>query len=163
MLIQKTFHLWMARQTAKEKLSDLGEYNRFLAGVEEARLDPEGLAHFRCRLPGGFRARLDVAEIPGKNPAQTLFESHEGNMVVTGVVEYFQIKPNLTEVVLTLDYRFRSPIYKAIDYAFSNVDRFLNRQLQLIEAHFNQTPAGFRADRSLRQPINGHRLREEPL
>ena len=163
MLIQKTFHLQMTREVAKEKLSNLPDYQRFLMGVQVFRDNPEDLTHLQFRLPCGFRVWVDLAEIPGKSPAQTLFRSHHGNIAVSGVAEYFQIKPNLTEVVLTLDYRIGSPIIRLIDFLFEDLDRFLNKQLELVEAHFNQPVAGIRADTILPQPINGHRLREESI
>ena len=163
MLIQKTFHLQMDRDSAKERLSNMSEYHRFFIGVDEALFHSAGAARFRFRLPCGFRAEVELAEIPGKNPAQTLFRSRSGNLTVAGVLEYFQIKPALTEVVLTVDYTIGSPLFNALDYLFNTMDRFLNRQLQSVEAHLNQHLTGFRADTRLRQPINGHPLHEEPM
>jgi hypothetical protein len=52
-----------------------------------------------------------------------------GNAEVAGMIEFFPIRPNLTEVVLTLDYDAMSPLQKACD----TLDRFLNRQLSRIE------------------------------
>ena len=99
-----------------------------------------------------------MAEVEGDNPAQTLFRSHRGNLEVVGVLEYFEVKPNLTEVVLTLEYRIHSPIFRILDYIGKGTDRFLNRQLEQIEAYFSYSTGspGIRADRNLAYPINGH-------
>ena len=163
MLIQKTFHLQMARDLAKTRLADFAAYYRLLNGVRQAAMMPEGTAHLQFRLPCGFLADLDVSEIPGKNPAQTLFRSSGGNMEVAGVLEYFQIKPQLTEVVLTIDYTIASPVFHVIDCVFNTFDRFLNRQLRQVEEYFNQPVSGVRADTNLPQPINGHSFKEEAM
>ena len=155
MLIQKTFHLQMARDMAKARLSDFVAYRRLINGVREAALNPAGVAHFQCRLPCGLLADVNLVEIPGQNPTQTLFRSQTGNMEIAGVLEYFQIKPNLTEVVLTLDYSIASSLFQFIDFLFNSVDRFLNRQLKQIEEYLNQPVAGVRADTVLHQPLNG--------
>ncbi len=58
-----------------------------------------------------------------------LFRSVGGDVELAGMVELFEIRPALTEVVLTLDYETLSPLQKA----FEALDRFLNRQLARIE------------------------------
>lgn len=154
MLIQKTFHLHMLQEAAKAQLGNLPGYRRQFAGVELAVLTPEGGAHFVFELPWGFRADIELVRLPCENPAQTLFRSMGGNVEVIGVLEFFQIRPNLTEIVLTLDYTIGSPVFRMIDRFGHGVDRFLNRQLERLETHFatsGQVPA----------PINHHSV-EEP-
>ncbi|MEI6352069.1 MAG: SRPBCC family protein [Verrucomicrobiota bacterium] len=159
MLIQKTFHMHMGRGMARTKLADLTGYRRHLIDVTAANTI-DGVAHFEFRLPGGFRGEVDVAKIEGDNPSQTLFRSNRGNLEVVGVLEYFEIKPNLTEVVLTLEYRIGPPIFRWLDYFMNGTDRFLNRQLEQVEAYFSvaNKSSGIRADRNLASPINGHQL-----
>jgi hypothetical protein len=156
MLIQKTFHLQMTQAIAKQRLSYLHGYGHQLVDVEEAALEGDGMAHLRFRLPYGFRGCIDLEEVPGVNPAQTLFRSQGGNVEVLGVLEYFEIEPRLTEVVLTLDYTIESPLFRLIDYLSNGVDRFLNRQLERIENYFSRSSGGIRADRNLQVPINGY-------
>ena len=157
MLIQKTFHMHMARGIAQSKLSDLAGYRRHLIDVITATTT-DGIAHFEFQLPCGYRGELDITEVEGDNPAQTLFRSQGGNLEVAGVLEYFEVKPNLTEVVLTLDYRICSPIFRLLDYLGKGADQFLNRQLEQVEAYFTVSTSapGIRADRNLARPINGH-------
>ncbi len=162
MLIQKTFHLQMAQEAAKESLTNLAGYKRQFVDVENAALTVDGVAHFQFQLPYGFHGKVDLAEVPGVNPAQTLFRSQGGNVEVLGVLEYFQIKPNLTEVVLTLDYTIVPPVFRLIDYLSSSIDRFLNRQLERVETYFARSSPGIRADRNLPEPLNGHDFPLEP-
>jgi len=154
MLIQKTFHLHALQEVAKTRLTDLAGYRRQFADVEVAVMTPEGKVHFVFRLPWGFRADVELTQLPGENPAQTLFRSTRGNVEVLGVLEYFQIRPSLTEVVLTLDYTIVSPLFRLIDRWGSGVDRFLNRQLERLETHFGQPLDGSRADANVPAPIN---------
>ncbi len=156
MLIQKTFHLGMKKEVARERLFHVREYRHELPGVELAVTAAAAEAvHFAFRLAGGVRARVELVRAEGDNPAQTLFRSRDGNLDVLGVLEFFEIKPDLTEVVLTLDYSFRSPVFQAVDYLLHGMERFIDRQIGSIEAHFARPVAGFRADRDLPTPING--------
>lgn len=154
MLIQKTFHLPTLREAAQARLANLPDYRQQLVQVDLAALTPEGRAHFVFRLPWGFRAEVELVEVPGGNPAQTLFRSVGGNMEVLGVLEYFQIRPGLTEIVLTLDYNINSWFHRLMDQWGHGFDRFLNRQLECLEAALdgprsaepvNHHPPGFSA------------------
>ncbi len=161
MLIQKTFHLAMHKDVAREKLLNLREYRNDLSEVEEAIVDEEGEARFEFHLPYGLRGKIVLVRVEGDNPAQTLFRSHGGNMEILGVLEFFEIKPNLTEVVLTLDYSFASPFFRLVDYFSHAMEHFIDRQLERVEAHFARPILGVRADRNLPAPINGNRLFED--
>ena len=136
MLVQKTFHLPALRETAQAKLADLRGYCQRLANLEVADAPGDGRAHFAARLPGGFRADVDLVRVDGGNSAQTLFKSSRGNIEVIGIIEYFQIRPGLTEVVLTLDYTIQPWFFRWLDCVAHSVDRFLNRQLERVEATF---------------------------
>ncbi|MEI8233792.1 MAG: hypothetical protein WCH57_03805 [Verrucomicrobiota bacterium] len=147
MLIQKTFHLHLVREAAKARLQNLAGYRQQLDGVETAARTPEGGAHFVFRLPWGFRADVELVPLPGEHPSQTLFRSRRGNIEVLGVLEYFQIRPGLTEIVLTLDYKVRPLCARWIDRLAHGLDRFLNRELECLERAFSQPArnAGSRA------------------
>jgi len=156
MLLQKTFHLHTLKEVAKARLGNLAGYRRQFAEVEIAVQTPEGATHFVFRLPWGFRADVQLVQVPGENPAQTLFRSSRGNIEVLGVLEYFQIQPSLTEVVLTLDYTIVSPFFRIVDRLCNGMERFLNRQLARLETYFDQPVEGIRADTHLPSPINHH-------
>ena len=157
MLIQKTFHLPMARASAKANLTGLGAFRSHLVDVDLAAVTSDGLVHFEFQLPCGLQGSVYLAEIDGNNPFQSFFRSRGGNVEVLGLLEYFEIKPDLTEIVLTLEYTILPPVYRMIDYFIHGTDRFLNRQLEQVEAYFSREPIrGIRADRNLATPINGH-------
>jgi hypothetical protein len=138
MLIQKTFHLHLVREAAQAGLQNLAGYRQQLVGVETAARTPEGGAHFVFRLPWGFRADVELAPLPGEHSAQTLFRSIRGNIEVLGVLEYFQVRPGLTEIVLTLDYTIAPRCSRWIDRLAHGLDRFLNRELECLERAFSQ-------------------------
>ena len=157
MLIQKSFHLHMLKEEAQSRLANLAGYRRQFANVEIAVVSPEGgEAHFVFRLPWGFRGDVRLVQVPSENPAQMLFRSSHGNIKVLGVLELFEIRRNLTEVILTLDYNIVPPFSRIIDRLGRGLDHFLNRQLQQVEAYFAQSPEGMRADTKLSKPINHH-------
>jgi hypothetical protein len=137
MLLQKTFHLPALCEAAQARLADLPGYRRQLTEVYIAVVSPEGRAHFVARLPGGFRADVVLEKVPGGNGTQTLFRSSGGNIEILGVLEYFQIRPGLTEVVLTLDYTIGPFFFRYVDRIGHCMDRFLNRELELVEAAFS--------------------------
>jgi hypothetical protein len=162
MLIQKTFHLGMKGEIARGKLLNLREYRNELVDVEQATVDAEGVAHFDFHLSYGLRGKVDLVRAPGDNPAQLLFRSRGGNLDVLGVLECFEIKPDLTEIVLTLDYSFISPVARLVDYLSRSMERFIDEQLERIETHFARPITGMRADSTLPAPINGNpRYHEE--
>ena len=156
MLIQKIFHLHCGQEAAKARLANPAAYRWRFTGVETLETTPEGKAHLVFRLPRGCLVDVELAPLPEAGPAQTLFRSSRGNVKVLGALEYFPLRPGLTEVVLTLDYIFASPFYRLIDSLSRSIDHFLNRQLAHLEAHFAQPVEGSRADTNLPAPINHH-------
>lgn len=145
MLLQKTFHLPAFREAAQARLANLRDYHQQLTNMEVTVVSGEGRAHFVARLPGGFRADVELVRVPGGNSAQTLFRSSRGNIEILGVLEYFQIRPGLTEVVLTLDYTIEPRFFRWLDWVAHNMDRFLNRELAHVEAAFCSTGRSRRA------------------
>jgi len=156
MLIQKTFHLHCGQEATRARLANPAGYRWRFAGVETAEITPEKKAHFVFRVVWGFRVDVELVQLPGENPAQTLFRSSRGNVRVLGALEYFPIRAGLTEIVLTLDYILDSPFCRLVDFLCHSIDHFLNRQLTQLEAHFAQPLEGIRADTDLPTPINHH-------
>jgi hypothetical protein len=154
MLLQKTFHLPALREVAQERLANLPSYRRQLFRVEQAVVSAEGSAHFVARLPGGFRGDVELVRVAGGNTAQILFRSSGGNVEMLGVLEYFQIRPSLTEVVLTLDYTICPWFYRWLDALGHCMDRFLNRQLEQVEAAFYGTSKTSHFREDPREQIN---------
>jgi len=129
MLTHKIFHLRQPLPQARESLRDFGTWTAAENDAELhcSLLQPQGIGHVELAAGPGSSVSADIQEVPGDDPNRILFRSVGGNIELAGLIELFPIRPNLTEVVLTLDYA--SPLQKAFDA----VDRFLNRQLARIE------------------------------
>ncbi len=136
MRIQKTFHILLPITQAQAGLANIHSYRRYLEGVTHASMTAEGEARIDFDAGNGFNASLDVREMPADAPGMVLFGSTGGDMEMAGVLEFFEVKQNLTEVTLTVDYTIQSRLYSAIDFLTSFFDRFVNRQISVIQAHF---------------------------
>lgn len=156
MLIQKTFHLPMARGEAKSSLAQVQQFWRNFSGVQRAEMTDPGTARFTVRLPFGFSAWCVMVDVPSQSPMQTLFRTTAGNIEVLGVVEFFEIRPRFTEVLLTVDYDVQPLWYQLADRLTHCMERWINEQIVQVEAYFSKRGAGIKANRSLRTPINGH-------
>ena len=133
MLIQKTFHVHQPLQETKDRLANTSLYRRRFFDVKKAILTADGIGHFEFLTGAGFRALIDVQEVASEDENTKLFASYNGNVDVLGSVEFFAVKPGLTEVVLTVDYRIHSFIFRVVDRLTNSVDRFVNHQLALMD------------------------------
>jgi len=131
MLIQKFFHLRQPLSEAHECLRRLGNWDASEDDIEVhcTMAAAQGIGRFEFQTRNGNRICADIRQLPGDEPNRILFRSVGGNLEMAGMVELFEVRPNLTEVALTLEYVPVSPLQKA----FSVVDRFLNRQLARVE------------------------------
>ena len=131
MITNKIFHLHQPVTEARETLRELGAWNGSEddAEVRCAMIEREGIGRFEFSTHQGQRVSSDIQEVPGDDPNRILFRSVGGNVELAGMIEFFPIRPNLTEVVLTLEYESVSQVQKVL----GTLDRFLNRQLARIE------------------------------
>ncbi len=135
MLIQKIFHVHQDLQHTKERLARVQSYRPYLDGVQEAVIAEDGSAQFECVMPeNGFRAQLAVVELPTDDENQVLFRSTAGNVELAGLIEFFPIKDNLTEVQLTLEYSLRSASHSIFETFTGSLERLVNRQLRRVQA-----------------------------
>jgi len=134
MLIQKIFHVHSPLSETKGRLSRMHAYRPQLAGVRKAVVTSDGVGQFDCELSHGLRAHCVLVELPTGEPNQILFRSTTGNVNLAGVVEFVPIRENLTEVQLTIEYGFRSPIHNLLNRLFKCVDSFLHRQLATLQS-----------------------------
>jgi hypothetical protein len=138
MLIQKIFHVHQGLQETKERLAHVQNYRQYLDGVRKAVITEDGVAQFDCVIPdGGFRAHLVLVELPTTDENQVLFRSTAGNIELSGLIEFFPIKDNLTEVQLTVEYSLRSPVHSIFNAFTSSLERFMNRQLRRVQGILN--------------------------
>jgi len=135
MLIHKIFHLRQPVAEARERLRELGTCKTSEKEFEVtcSKIEPEGIGRLDFKIPHGQSVSADIEEVPGDDPNRILFRSVRGPVELAGMIEFFPIRPNLTEAVLTVEYEAQSPVKKAIDAASTALDRFLNRQLARIE------------------------------
>jgi len=139
MLTSKIFHLHESLPDARERLHKFGTWDASQndSDAQCALRQPGGISHFELKTVHDLAISADIEEIPSDDPDRILFRSVAGNLELAGMIELFEIRPNLTEAVLTLDYETVSPLQKA----FEALDRFLNRQLARIESCITASPA----------------------
>lgn len=141
MLIQKIFHVHQNLEETKVRLASVRGYRRALAGVEKAVITADGVGQFDFALSHGLHAHFVLVELPTPDPDQVLFRSTAGNMHLSGLIEFFPIKDDLTEVQITVQYAFKSPMHAIIDAMSHTVEQFLHQQLRRLQAHFDGMPA----------------------
>lgn len=129
MFIQKVFHIHRSLAETRTQLAHLGAFRRQLTGVETAVITDEGVGQFACILPRGLRVHCVLVELPTADPNQVLFQSTAGNIDLSGLIEFTPVRDNLTEVQITLEYGFKSPLASLCDRVFRCVEQFFLRQL----------------------------------
>jgi uncharacterized membrane protein len=133
MLLQKTFHLHQSIDEARATLTDLQNTRNLLSGIRQAAVTAEGTLSVECAMSRGLLAKVEIAGLPTDEEDQMLFRSVAGNIEVAGLVELYEVRPNCTEVQLTLDYTLKSSVHRFLDATAGVVDRYVNRQLALLE------------------------------
>ncbi len=138
MLIQKTLYLALGAEAAQARLSRFADYRGALADIcKLARTGDGGLA-VAFRLPCGWEAEVELEPVSAPTRGQALFRSRGGDVDVVGIAEFFPVRVDFTEVVLTLEYTFSPWGYRVVDTLFPQVEGFLNRQLAGVERHFSR-------------------------
>ncbi len=139
MFIHKIFHLHQPLEDARKRVTELGVFREL--ELDRASFIGDGVGHFEVKTRLGGRLSADIRLLPDSEPDRLLFQSVSGNVSLAGLVEFVQIRPNLTEVVLTVDYEVASPLQRAFDTLTSTLDGFLNQQLARLEVCLKQAPA----------------------
>jgi hypothetical protein len=131
MFIDKVFHLHQPLPEVRKRLRQPRTWSAWQEDPEVhcSLMEWEGMRfEFAARQAQRFCAYIE--ELPGRDPNRIVFRSVRGNVALAGMLELVPIRPNLTEVVLSLDYEAPSAMQKIVEA----VDRFLNRQLTRLEA-----------------------------
>ncbi|HEV7405480.1 MAG TPA: SRPBCC family protein [Chthoniobacteraceae bacterium] len=129
MFIQKVLHIHRSLDETRAQLANLAGLRRRLPGVETAVITEDGTGQFDCALPRGLRVHCVLVELPTADPNQILFQSTTGNVDLSGLLEFTPVRENLTEVQITLEYGFKSPLAAICDRLFRCVEAFFLRQL----------------------------------
>lgn len=129
MFIQRIFHVRHDLDTTRRLLGDLCQYSPRREAMEKMIITSEGVAQIECALPSGEHTTCVLVELPSENPNQVLFQSTTGNIEVSGLLEFIPIRPNLTEVQLTVSYSPRSFLLRVRDLFCGDIRSYFDRQL----------------------------------
>jgi len=140
MLLQKIFHVHHNLADTKARLGNLHSYRRHLEGVQKALITADGVAQFDFVSPTGFRGHFVAAELPAEEDHQLLFKSTAGNVEVAGLIEFYEIRPGLTEVQLTLEYSISSTFHSVINGLTAAFEHYINRQIRRLQDALNGVP-----------------------
>lgn len=135
MQIQKIFHVHQSLQETQNLLAAVPSYRRHLSGITKATIC-DGVAQLRFEPGLGYTINVELTELADKTPNRILFRSTHGNIELAGMVEFFAIREQLTEVVLTIDYQLSAPLAGVVDNLTHVMERFLELQLRGLQSHF---------------------------
>ena len=141
MMLHKIFHMNQSVSESKRRLSDVSGYRHHLDGLERADKKADGVSQWRLLLPLGFRAEFSLTTTETEDPNTVVFKSEGGDLELVGMVTFQQIKSNLTEIDITVNYESSSALFNVLDRALKISDHFLVNQLRRIRAHFEGVAA----------------------
>ncbi len=154
MMLHKIFHMNQSVSESKRRLADVSGYRHHLDGLERADKKAGGVSNWRLLLPLGFRAEFSLVSMETEDPNTVVFKSEGGDLEVVGMVTFQQIKPNLTEIDVTVNYESSSALFNVLDRALKIGDHYLVNQLRRIRAHFE----GVAAPIPRSAPVYAHQL-----
>src|SRR5436189_1191438 len=102
MLLQKTLHMSQPLAECKARLASIQSYRRQFLMVTRATVTSSKTVDFSFRGPLGFEAHTVLLSVESDSPNQYAFESVGGNINLTGIVDFAEIRPNCTEVTLAV-------------------------------------------------------------
>ncbi|CAN5524204.1 hypothetical protein BH20VER3_BH20VER3_13440 [soil metagenome] len=136
MLLQKTLHMSQSLDECKNRLASIQSYRRQFVRVTKATVTSSKTLDFSFRGPLGFEAETVVTAIESNAPDQIAFESWGGNIDLTGLVDFAEVRPDCTEVTIAVHYEIKNRFYAWLDRRFGFVNAFLNVELRSLRAHF---------------------------
>ena len=136
MLLQKTLHMSQPLAECKARLASIQSYRRQFVMVTKATVTSSKTVDFSFRGPFGFKASTVLLAVDSESPDQYAFESIGGNIELTGLVDFAEIRPNCTEITLAVDYEIKDNLFAWLDRHLHFVDAFVNAELRSIRSHF---------------------------
>jgi hypothetical protein len=100
MLLQKTLHMSQPVAECKAHLASIQSNRRQFLMVTRATVTSSKTVDFSFRGPLGFEAHTLLLSVESDVPNQYAFESAGGNIDLTGIVDFTEIRPTCTEVTL---------------------------------------------------------------
>ncbi len=136
MLLQKTLHMSQPLEECRARLASIQSYRRQFLMVTRATVTSSKTVDFSFRGPLGFEAHTVLLSVESDSPNQSAFESVGGNINLMGIVDFAEIRPNCTEVMLAVHYEIRNKLFAWLDRRLQFVDSFVTAELRSIRAHF---------------------------
>jgi len=136
MLLEKTFHMSQPLAESKARLTSIQSYKRQFVMVTKATVTSSKTVDFSFRGPLGFEARTTLLAVESESLDQMMFDSAGGNIDVTGIIDFTEIRPHCTEITLAIHYKIKNRLFAWLDRRFGFVDAFVNAELRSIRAHF---------------------------
>lgn len=136
MILHKIFHLKSPVNEAKAMLMDVRAYRSRLEDIHRLTQYAGGESAWTVSLPGNLTADLRIRGLKADNENLVLFASTEGDVRVQGMIEFVPIRDGLTQVELTINYRLNSFVGRWADRFTNLVERFVDKQLTAVRAHF---------------------------
>ncbi len=143
MLLQKTLHMSQPLAECKARLASIQSYRRQFLMVTRATVTSSKTVDFSFRGPLGFEAHTVHLSVESDSPNQYAFESVGGNINLTGIVDFAEVRPNCTEVTLAIHYEIRNKLFVWLDRRLQFVDSFVTAELRSIRAHFEGIAASY--------------------
>jgi hypothetical protein len=143
MLLQKTLHMGQSLAECKARLASIHSYRRQFVMVTKATVTSSKTVDFSFRGPLGFQAHTGLLAVDNESPDEVAFESVGGNIEVTGIVDFAQVRPNCTEITLAVHYEIKNKFFAWLDRRLNFVDAFVNSELRSIRSHFEGIAAPY--------------------
>ena len=143
MLLQKTLHMGQSLPECKARLASIHSYRRQFVMVTKATVTSSKTVDFSFRGPLGFKANTVLLSVDNDSPDEVAFEAVGGNIDVTGLVNFSEVRPNCTEITLAVHYEIKNKFFAWLDRRLHFVDAFVNSELRSIRAHFEGIAAPY--------------------
>jgi hypothetical protein len=136
MLLQKTLHMSQSLADCKTRLANIHSYRRQFLMVTRATVTSSKTVDFSFRGPLGFEGRTVLLGLESDLPNELVFESIGGNLDLTGIIQFTEIRSSCTEITLAVHYAIKNKFFAWLDRRLHFVEAFVNSELRSIRAHF---------------------------
>lgn len=136
MILHKIFHLKSSVAEAKALLMDVRAYRSRLEDIHRLTQYAGGESAWTVSFPGNLTADMRIRGVKNDKDNLVLFASTEGDMTIQGMIEFVPIRDGLTQIELTVNYRLNSLVGRWADRFTHLVERFVDKQLTAVRAHF---------------------------
>jgi hypothetical protein len=143
MLLQKTLHVGQSSPDCQTRLANIHSYRRQFVMVTRATVTSSKTVDFSFRGPLGFEGHTVLLALESDSPTEMIFESVGGNIDLMGIVDFTEIRPRCTEIMMAVHYEIKNRFFAWLDRRLHFMDAFVNRELRCIRAHFEGIAAPY--------------------